>query len=270
MKNVFKNVIFIFSLSLLVGLAACKKDDSAAPSEEIDTMTSSQVSETDQVINDALGTVDDAMDGNFDGIGNGRVEACGTINLNFQQRAVSIDFGSGCEGNFGRKRAGKITVNFTDAQRTILFQNYVTENYTISGTITVSNITKSGNIISYTTTASNLVVSILDKKVTITSLQRKTEVNLGANPKRIIDNEVKITGTVVGTNSNGEGFSTEITSAITIKQACFQSGIFYPVSGVLVVKINNKPTITINYGNGTCDKSIDVTAGKTTKTITLP
>jgi hypothetical protein len=270
MKIAFEKSIFTFSLIVLVALAGCKKDDNAKPTEELDEQTSIQVSQTDQVINDALGIVDDGMDGNFDGIGNGRVEACGTISFNLQQGIASIDFGAGCEGTFGRKRAGKITVTFTQTQRTILFQNYITDTYTISGTLTQTNITKSGTVLSYNTTASNLVVSIADKKIVIANMQRKTEINLGTNPRRIADNEVRVTGTVVGINSDGVGFTSEITSPVTIKQACFQSNIFYPVSGTVAVKIDQKSTITINYGNGTCDKAIDVSNGKITKSITLP
>ncbi len=271
MKNVLKKSIFIFSLGLLVTLASCKKDDNiASPNTEVDETTVMQASESDQIVNDALATIDDAMDGSFDGIGNGRVEACGTVSLNLQQKSVGIDFGAGCQGNFGRNRKGKITVAFTDSQRSITFQDYAVEGYAISGTVVQGNIVRTRAQISYTTSASNLVVTTPNRKFTITNMQRTTQINLGNNPRQIIDNEVKITGTSAGINNNGENFTTEITSPLIIKQACFQSGVFYPVSGVGIVRVAAKPAITIDYGNGTCEKQITATMGNISKTITLP
>lgn len=270
MKTVFKKSIFIFSFVMLVTLAGCKKDDNASPSSEVDETTVTQSSESDQIVNDAIATVDDAMDGSFDGIGNGRVEACGTVNLNLQQRSISIDFGTGCQGIFGRNRTGRITVAFTDNQRTITFQNYAVEGYSISGTIIQGNIVRTRTQISYTTSASNLAVSTPNRKFTISNMQRSTQINLGNNPRQITDNEVRITGTSAGINNNGENFTTEITTPLLIKQTCFQSGVFYPVSGVSIIRVGAKPAITIDYGNGTCDKQITATMGSVSKTITLP
>ncbi|SFF21943.1 hypothetical protein [Thermoflexibacter ruber] len=270
MKNNFKKIGFMLSLSLLVITSACKKENNASPSAEVDETTIIQTSESDQVINDVISTVDDAMDGKFDGIGNGRVEACGDISLNLQQRSLTIDFGNGCQGLFGRTRKGKMTVVFTDNQRTITFQNYAVESYTISGTIVQSNITRSNTQISYTTNASNLQITTPNKKITVNNLQRTTRISFGTNPKQIIDNEVRISGTSAGINNSGETFTTEITTPLVIKQACFQSGVFYPVSGVSVVKVGSKPSMTLNFGSGTCDKQVEVSLGNISKTITLP
>lgn len=270
MKINLKKSLFILSLSALVLVSGCKKEDNANPNSEVDETTVTQASESDQIVNDAIATVDDAMDGNFDGIGNGRVEACGTVSINLQQRSVSIDFGAGCQGIFGRNRTGRITVAFTDNQRTITFQNYAVEGYSISGTVVQGNIVRTRTQISYTTSASNLVVTTPNRKFTITNMQRSTQINLGNNPRQIVDNEVRITGTSAGINNNGENFTTEITSPLVIKQACFQSGVFYPVSGTSIVRVGAKPAITIDYGNGTCEKQITATMGSISKTITLP
>ncbi|TAH18028.1 MAG: hypothetical protein EAZ08_12570 [Cytophagales bacterium] len=270
MKVVLKKILLVLFLGLFFGTTACKKSDSASPDATIDETTAIQSGEADQIVNDAIATADDAMDGNFDGIGNGRVESCGNINLNIQQKSVNIDFGTGCAGVWGKNRSGKITVSFSDNQRNITFQNYVAEGYTISGTITQSNITKSGNVLSYNTSASNLAIVNASRKITITSLQRKTEINLGSNPRQIADNEIRITGTCTGINNNNESFTTEITTPLLIKLSCAKNGIFYPVGGTSLIKIVGKPNMTIDYGSGTCDKQITVTVGSIVRTITLP
>jgi hypothetical protein len=262
--------LFVLFLSVFATFTSCQKSENVSPDSEVDEATALQTIETDPIVDDAISVVDDAMDGNFNGIGNGRTEACGSINLSLQQRIVNIDFGNGCQGMFGRNRSGKISVTFTDNQRTIVFQNYKVENYTLTGTIIQSNITRTRTQISYSTSVNNLVITTPSKKWTISNLQRAVQVNLGANPLQLADNEIRITGTSAGINDKGENFTTEITAPLVIKGSCFQSGIFYPVSGTSVVRVGSKPAMTIDYGSGSCDKQVTVTLGTANKTITLP
>ena len=270
MKLHLKKFALILFLSAIVTIAGCKKSDDATPNDGVDETTAMQTSETDQVVNDAISVVDDAMDGNFNGIGNGRTEACGTINLDIRQRTASIDFSSGCQGTFGRNRSGRISVTFTDNQRTIVFQDYKVEGYGITGTLVQSNITRTRTQISYTVSTSNLVIISPNRKITITSLQRTTQINLGTNPLQIADNEIRITGTSAGINNNNENFTTEITTPLLIKGSCFQSGMFYPVSGVSTIRVGSKPAMTVDYGNGSCDKQVTVNMGAINRNITLP
>jgi hypothetical protein len=271
MKLHLKKSLFIFFLSMCVALTACQKDGNVSPNTpEVDEATATQAIETDPIIDDAISVVDDAIDGNFNGMGNGRVEACGNIDLNLQQRIISIDFGNGCQATFGRNRSGKISVTFTENQRTIVFQNYKVENYALSGTIIQGNITRTRTQISYTTSVNNLAITTPNKKWTISNLQRTVQINLGANPLQLAGNEIRITGTSAGTNDKGENFTTEITTPLIIKGSCFQSGIFYPVSGISIVRVASKPAMTIDYGSGSCDKQVTVTLGTINKTITLP
>lgn len=270
MKIRLKKSLSLLFLGLLLSTTACKKSDNASPDAAIDETTAIQAGEADQIVNDVIATVDDAMDGNFDGVGNGRVEACGVISLNLQQRVVNIDFGTGCAGVLGKNRSGRITVSFTDNQRNITFQNYVAEGYTISGTVVQTNITRSGNVLSYNTSASNLTIANTNRKITITSLQRRTEISLGNNPRQITANELRITGSCAGINNNNESFTTEITTPLLLKLSCLQSGVFYPISGICLIKVMNRPNMSIDYGSGACDKQITVAVGSVTKTIILP
>jgi hypothetical protein len=271
-QNLFsRNWAMSLPLAAALMLGACNQDNQDPnPDPQPDELTSTQMAQADQAINDAIGTVDDALDGTLDGLGNTRTETCATLALNRQQRTLSIDFGTGCEGPFGRRRTGRITVSFTETQRTITFLAYSVENTSLSGTLTVSNLTRTGNSITYNTSSSDLVVANGDRRVAFTRLQRQTQVNLGTNPRRVGDNEVRITGTAAGTNGQGKAFTSEITTPILFRQACFQSGVYYPVSGIMVVQESGQPGTTINYGDGACDRTVTLTVGRITRTITLP
>jgi hypothetical protein len=252
-------------------LGACNQDNQDPnPDPQPDELTSTQMAQADQAINDAIGTVDDALDGTLDGLGNTRTESCATLALNRPQRTLSIDFGTGCEGPFGRRRTGRVTVSYTETQRTITFQAYTVENTAISGTLTVSNLTRSGNTITYNVSSSDLVIANGDRRLAFTRLQRQTQVTMGSNQRQVANNEVRITGTAAGTNGQGEAFTSEITAPIVFRQACFQSGVYYPVSGIMVVQVGGQPSTTINYGDGACDRTVSLTVGRITRTITLP
>ena len=81
---------------------------------------------------------------------------------------------------------------------------------------------------------------------------------------------IKQGGTASGTNRNGKAYSTQLITDIVFKFGCNQGTkkILLPVSGTKVITVGEK-TITIDFGNGTCDDKATVTVdGKSTE-ITL-
>ncbi|MCU0449108.1 MAG: hypothetical protein MUC97_04570 [Bernardetiaceae bacterium] len=257
-------------LALSLTLGACNQlQDRVDPASDPDDVAAEQMSESDQAINDALNVVEDGLDGNFDALGNGRIEACGTIRLDRQQRTCVIDFGTGCEGPFGRRRSGQISISYTDNQRTVNFQNYSAERITLSGTV-VTNVTGRSNTgLTYNLTSSNLQVAAETWRIAFSSIQRRTEVQFGGTNRRLSDGTSTVTGTSAGTNTAGQAVRSEITTPVVYQGACSKQRIFYAVSGVIQLRNGDRPAVTLNYGTGACDKQVTVTVGTQTRIVTL-
>jgi hypothetical protein len=249
-------------------LSSCSKSDE----QNADTTNGEKASESENVIQDAVGTANDGLDGSVDGISNGRTESCATVSNDATAKILTIDFGTaGCVGIDGRTRKGKIailyvgTVPQTSTSRTITFTNYSVNSYSISGSITQSNFQRpsTGNY-SFSLSATNVVIILSDGKTySISQLQRTFSTNSGAL-QDLTDDVTTITGTSTQTSSTGNVTTVNITSPITIKGSCTSTGFYYPTSGTYEV-IDGKVTYTIDWGTGTCDKSISITAfGKTT------
>jgi hypothetical protein len=258
-------------LALSLTLGACDQmQDRVDPAADPDDAAAQQLSEADQAINDALSVVEDGLDGSFDALGSGRTEVCGTIRLDRQQRTCVIDFGSGCEGPFGRRRSGQITINYNDTQRTINFQSYSAEGYSLNGTVVTNVVARSTTGLAYTTASTGLQATTEKWQVRFTSIQRRTEVRFGGTGRQMTNGEASITGTAAGTNADGQAFTSEITAPVLFKEACAKERIFYPVSGVTQVRASSRPAVSINYGSGACDKQVTLTIGNQNRNITLP
>jgi len=103
---------------------------------------------------------------------------------------------------------------------------------------------------------------------TLSSFQRTVSSNLGVLHD-LADDVTTITGTSTQTGSNGNVTTIEITSPITFKGSCYITGFYYPASGTYAL-IDGRITYTIDWGTGTCDKTISINAFGKTTIKTLP
>lgn len=78
------------------------------------------------------------------------------------------------------------------------------------------------------------------------------------------DDVYYITGHTDGTDLNGAAFTVSITSALVIKVGCW-----WIVQGSLDLVNPGYPTITVDYGTGTCDGIITITYSGTTVTFVI-
>jgi hypothetical protein len=272
LNNFFKLLTTVAVVGLFL-LASCSKSDE----QTADTTNGEKASESENVIQDAVSTANDGLDGTVDGILNGRIEACGTVTNEPATKVLTIDFGTaGCVGVDGRTRKGKIAITYvgtvpqTSATRSITFTNYSVNGSSITGTISESGYTRTGTAFSFSVSASGVTVLLSDGRTyTISNLQRTMSVNLGATVQDVSDDVTTITGTSTQTGSSGTPTTIEITSPITFKGSCTSTGNLYPSSGVYKV---TEPTIsyTVDWGTGTCDKQIAITVFNKTITKTLP
>ena len=267
-------------------LFSCKKDKTDSGDRSVQTNTAAQTSLAENFLNDGVNTAIDLNDGTEDNSGvfrnsqAGRVYACATVTHNLANRTVTIDFGtSPCTGADGHARSGKIIITYTGPRdsstaRTIQFQNYKRDSVNMNGTLTMGNITRTGQVSSFTleTTGGNFVFTFdAGGTFVVTAFSRTYTINRGLLPFDLSDNTTSITGSVfTGINRQGQNFSVEIVNAILFKGICTLSGIYYPAEGTHRITVNNLPSYTIDWGTGTCDKVVTLTILGQTYTLTLP
>lgn len=257
---------------LVIGiLSGCKKRREAYR----DTSADNALAET--MFNDINNQVDDAVKSNPQA--NGRVAggSCPVITIlpadtiTFP-KTVTIDFGSGCVGNGGRTRAGKIICNMSGRYKnpgtTI---NVTLDNYSVNGnkvegskTITNSGRNSSGNLV-YNIEVAN--ARIISEEGTISwNSSRQREWIAGENTPypNLADDVYLITGNASGTNRHDDEFTMEITKALRVELNCKNI-----VSGTIKLKPEKLPERELDYGDGACDDVATLKIRNKTYTIKL-
>jgi hypothetical protein len=269
--------ILVLTLSLLA-VTACKKDET--PAEQADYTASVQVTEAENMIQDALYSSDDAFDGNDDGMTGGRTEACATVTYDEPTKTVVVNYGSGCTGVGGKIRSGKITIVFegtraVSTKRTMTFENYSVQSgsnsYTLSGVMT-SSFAYTAAGYTYNLTAANLNLKLSNNKTfVVNSLSRTVVFAWGSDKKNPAGYTLTINGS--STNTDDQGKPTTVTinpaSPVLIKGSCVTAGIYYPASGTYDIQ-DGKIKYTVSWGSGACDKELQITGLGQTITKILP
>lgn len=191
------------------------------------------------------------------------IEAADNSTLLHPRGTIVIDFGDGCEDDRGNVRKGKIIITFNGRrflpQSSIVttFEGYSINDIQIEGTRTVTN--ASGSLEdrpSFTIVVEDGKVTWPDGTFATRESNRKREWTRAANP---INDEWSVTGNAAGTNRNEVSYTMEITDALIYKRQCAVTNrIFMPVAGEKVLTTENRQ-MKINYGDGECDRKIEVT-----------
>ena len=265
MKKVHK--LLFLSLVVALSLNACSKDDetelAAEDSQAVlaETTIDAAFEEVDNIGYSALvGT------GSFNGrlaTASNALASCATVNADQETRTIVIDFGSeGCADALGRVRMGKITLTYTESSWTMTFDGFKIDDKTIEGERTISIVNRSGNSFTMHILLKNGKISWADGTFISREIDR-------TKTWRFAEGEWEITGSANGTNRNGQSYSSTITSPLLYQRSCLEKGVHIPVKGVLFIERSNpaKDSITVDFGDGSCDKLIKVTVGDFTKEI---
>ncbi len=178
-------------------------------------------------------------------------------------KTITVEF-SNWIGKNGRKKNGIISITQSakmwkkDAVRTILLSDFViNDSIKIEGLKTVTN---KGLVAGKFT----IEVKLQDGKVTnlnsgkfITREFTRTRIwDNNSTPLWIWDDSYTITGTASGINKKGYSYTSTIAVAnpLLIKIGCP-----WIRSGVITIVVEEKKTISIDFGNGNCDKKFTVT-----------
>ena len=184
--------------------------------------------------------------------------------------SIIVDFGSsGCIDRKGNIRKGTITIIFTGDRKishTVIFNDFSLNGRLIEGTRTVNLSTLLPPTATITLEGGKITWPDNSFATREASHTRIYNINL-QNPEAetIV---IAQGGSATGTNRKGKTYSVEITSDIVFKRGCTELPIFIPVSGTKVIQVGTK-TITIDYGDGSCDNKATITINGESKEIAL-
>jgi hypothetical protein len=277
-----RNYVVIKSLVLvaLFGLflvAGCKKEET----KDNDYQAAIDNEQADQMSNDAVNVAFAAIQGSgnykiANEISDKLIGNCAAItitqhnnNKGKYHRAV-VNFGAeNCMGWDYRNRRGKIIVDWQgfyfhkDFTDTVRFDNFYVNDHKIEGThIVTNNGLNANNRINWTVQAIDMKVTRPDTKYHYWNSVRNRELTLGSDTLNFNKIVYSITGNATGTNIKGVNYAATITKALVHALDCRWIG-----SGTVEITRVDKPTVTLDFGNGACDNTATVTMNGKTYTI---
>jgi hypothetical protein len=180
---------------------------------------------------------------------------------------ITIDFGTTCADSSNMKKGKIIDSVYVVLSKTVhkasefvSFENYWRDSTNIDGTFSITSATGEPTVVKIKGT------KVRYKDGTTTSwtgdLTFTTEKSGVGNSYTA---SMTVTGSWSGVARNGVSFSGDITKDVVFKAGCFgHRHKFMPVSGTIDI-VTGGVTSTIDYGDGTCDRTYTITsAGQTT------
>ena len=261
MKTIDKLLTTTLFLSLLFTACQTDKDNELTNEEQAEQMIIS--TEDHATVDDLFQNVEDQVDEAIETRGGGG--DCPTVTVDpdwlTYPRTITIDFGDGCTGPDGRTRKGKIIVDVTDniinadARRTATFDGFYIDEIKVEGSRTWTNerYDAQGNITLSRTVENGRITYTDGTTVTWESNGKLTQTAGGQTPLNFWDNVFEITGTANGVNREGLAFQVNIEEALVKDKICP-----WLVSGVLTLTVYNVD-VSVDYGNGNCDRKAILT-----------
>lgn len=180
---------------------------------------------------------------------------------------ITIDFGAGCTDLRGNVRSGKLIITYSGRRfqlgSTVVLttEEYFINGIQLEGTRTLTNITGS------TEDAPKFSIVLEDGKATFpdgtTTLREASFTREWIRASSPTDDQLRVEGSANGTTRRGRGYTMEIIETLVFKRNC---GL--PVSGVKVFTVDGKE-ITVDYGDGECDRIVTYTVGDRTRSTTV-
>ncbi|UZD21761.1 hypothetical protein PBT90_19795 [Algoriphagus halophytocola] len=265
----------LYLLLLLTFASSCDTSDDPVPEPDL------AVVEEDLAVNAALEDLDNitlsAMSNSSLGmrtaveIPSNNICAAATIILDEANKTISIDFGDGCTSENGTVRKGIINlaysgnVLFQGATIVATFEDYEVNGFQVEGkrTITNTGVDLDANSISLEVKVENGKVTWPDGSyVTYTSFQSR-EITLSTQGY-----QASITGTASGVSREGFEYSTSVVEPLIFRQDCIATGNTLASSGVLQFDFRGIE-VSMDFGNGACDRSGTVVYPGGSKEITI-
>lgn len=272
-----KYILGLTALSTFLLFSGCSDDGSLPEIEEIDEATEEAIVD---FLNEDL---DNIVVGSLDELGGDQGEAnlgqsfspfsrrseCVVVTHDSNSKTVTIDFGDSCVGVDGVERSGKIIVTYTELRRTAgavfttTFEDFFVNGHQIEGTRTLTNVTQDPS------TERSFNVVIEGGKITFSDGSTRTYEADKTRTWAINSSQevtLTVTGSSSGTNRNSQEVSMQITEPIVFKLSCRRVGAVVAVQGVRELT-RDEVTVTLDYGDGTCDNEVTITAPDGTSVV---
>ncbi|WKN44339.1 hypothetical protein [Tunicatimonas pelagia] len=282
LTNNWKIVSAGLSLAILVSFSACQEDgeevsSSADEAEAIaldEAVADDLFADIDLLSDEAAEYESESQGGRLentesilmsDCVGRGveRLRADGVLT-----KTVTLDFQEGCEGPKGREREGTMIVtHVTDTNAatytvSTTFQDFSLDGRKVEGTRTrVYSRAEAG--------VQQVQITLTEGKVTLEDgqvIERSGSFNKTWNRS---SGETTVVGSANGVNRNGVRYTSTITEPLLYKRSCRADGIFMAVEGERSITREGKSVVTVNYGEGACDKTVDITVDGETRSIEM-
>jgi len=272
-KNLLILLIAFLGGTLL--FSSCEKENNLISNTDLDLAEDEVL--TEAIFNDIMETADIAMH-YVDGLvlkSTVVVDSCPYIIVKDSIdniRVITIDYGGGCEGFYGNTRAGMIKIVLNgrymemNSVRTITLIDYYINGIHVEGTKTVTNNGLNENQdLSFSVELTGGKITTPGGIVITREFSHTREwVQGSSTPHNIWDDVYFISGFASGTSYKGETYSRTITNPLEWAASCR-----FLKSGTIVIEVEGKLPITIDYGNGECDAEATVTRDGNTRTIIL-
>jgi hypothetical protein len=272
-KNLLILLIVFLGGTLL--FSSCEKENSTISNADLDLAEDEAL--TEAIFNDIMESADIAIY-YADGLSLKStiiVDSCpylvvtdSTENI----RVITIDYGDGCEGFYGNTRAGMIKIvlegRYMEAYsvRTISLIDYYINGIHVEGTKTVTNngLNENQNLSFSVELTGGKISTPGGIVITREFSHTRVWVQGSATPRIIWDDVYFISGSASGTTYKGETYSRTITNPLEWAASCR-----FLKSGTILIEVEGKLPISIDYGNGECDAEAMVTRDGNTRTIIL-
>lgn len=257
--------------AITIMIISCEKNDTSSFSDEELQITEDDALAT-TIFNDAYNDVEDAL--SYLQLKSTEAIVCKSIDhtWNGDTLIVTITYNGECQIEFNGKahwKSGKIIIKryggrFYEAGSTkiITFEDYYVDSVKIEGTKTIVSQGYSADSLSIT-----FDITLEGGKLTfpdgiyMTRDAQKTRV-MYFEENKVIDHYL-VNGTATGMNIFGDEYTR------TLTDLWMEPGCPFIMSGTVLIEIEGKSPITIDYGDGTCDAHATVTRNGETKDIQL-
>ncbi|RMG65093.1 MAG: hypothetical protein D6722_16250 [Bacteroidetes bacterium] len=271
--------------SLLAGLlaltfTACQPEtiDEIAESDlemtEFETVAEASYVDVDAYAIEAMDLTDDSPDARrFQNTADQLINACVTVTHDSAAKTILLDFGAGCVGPDGKTRSGQILISYTyrlwrpGATLSVDLINYVVDGVQIDGTKTITNV--SPNLQANISLNTQLVGGMMVWPNGDTATRAFTRTQTWVRTPHPINDELHVDGAAQGTRRNGVTYSSTILSTLIFKRKCRAQGFRLPAAGIKEIVRDNKPDMTVDFGNGSCDATVTITIGTNSQSVDL-
>ena len=179
---------------------------------------------------------------------------------------ITVDFGTGCTDSKTNVRIGKLILTYsggpvgtTGFTVVVTTDGYSINGVVLEGTRTIERL-ESSNSVKHQITLANGKATWPDQSFATRSSSFTREVT---------STEVKLDGSATGANRRGRAYTMNIDETLIYNIECATTeGIYMAVKGVKTF-ISGGRKLTIDYGDGTCDRTVTVQLGDNTRSVNI-